>query len=494
MKKWIRYSGLLAITTVFLCFPTLSSQSSSKNRRPSQAPVLIPEVQSGEPFPSDLFIQIAKKINPSVVSISTTLKVSRMSHPQDLLDLFFSTPFEREVQPRNRPPQSLGSGFILESDGYIVTNAHVVDKVDSILVQLKDDPTIYKAQIIGKDPATDVALIKINIQDSRTRKTFPKVDLGDSNALQVGETVVAFGNPFGHSNTMTKGIISALDRSIDEINLLPFLQTDASINPGNSGGPLVNTKGQVIGVNTAINPRAVNIGFAIPIYNVKSILKALKQYGYVKRGFIGVQMDVNTVEFDFKGKSYKGVLIVNVAKGGPADKAGILPQDIITEFNKSPIKSSKDLFKIVSASPVNEKVGGRLFRNQRMRSFQVRIQERPHQKSQAQKSSLKRKSSNSSPFQLGFKLAQADTKLPSHLNLPLSYANRPIVIEVSKNSPSGRAGLKEGDIIFSVNGSNVQTIGNVFKRLTSQKENILHVLRYDQPGRYSLKQITIIKK
>ena len=494
MKNFHPFHSLIVVMAVFLSFPTFSSQSISKNQKPSQAPVVIPEVRPGEPFPSDLFIQIAKKINPSVVSISTTLKVSRMSHPQDLLDLFFSTPFEKEIQPRNRPPQSLGSGFIIESNGYIVTNAHVVDKVDSILVQLKDDPTIYKAQIIGKDRATDVALIKINTQDSRTRKTFPKVDLGDSNALQVGETVAAFGNPFGHSNTMTTGIISALDRSIDEINLLPFLQTDASINPGNSGGPLVNTRGQVIGVNTAINPRAVNIGFAIPIYNVKSILKALKQYGYVKRGFIGVQMDVNTVEFDFKGKSYKGVLIVNVVKDGPADKAGILPQDIITEFNKSPIKSSKDLFKIVSASPVNEDVGGRLFRNQRMRSFQVRVQERPHQKSQAQKSNFKRKPSNSAPFQLGFKLAQADTKLPSHLNLPLSYANRPIVIEVSKNSPAGRAGLKEGDIIFSVNGSNVQTIDNAFKRLTSKRENILHVLRYDQPGRYSLKQITIIKK
>ena len=378
------YLAIMCFLLLFgISFPTLSVQP------PTQNQVVIPTVRPGEPFPSDLFIQIAKKINPSVVSISTTMRMSGLSYPQDLFDLFFLNPNEKQFQPRNQPPQSLGSGFIIEQDGYIVTNAHVVDKVDSILVHLKDDPTVYKAQMIGKDRATDVALIKINTKDSRTRKTFPTVELGNSNALQVGETVVAFGNPFGHSNTMTKGIISALDRSIDEINLLPFLQTDASINPGNSGGPLVNTQGQVIGVNTAINPRAVNIGFAIPIYNVKSILKALKQYGYVKRGFIGVQMDVNTVEFDFKGKSYKGVLIVNVVKDGPADKAGIRPQDIITEFNKSPIKSSKDLFKIVSASPVNDEVAGRLFRNQKMRSFRIRIQERPHHKSPTQKAVLK---------------------------------------------------------------------------------------------------------
>lgn len=470
--------------------PLYALSNNPKSSQENTSKVVIPEVPPGKPFPSNLFIQIAKKINPSVVSISTTLRASSLTHPQDILDLFFNP----RSTPHSRPrPQSLGSGFILENNGYIVTNAHVVSKVESIMVHVKDDPAVYNAQIIGTDSATDIALIKINAKDSRTRKAFPTVELGDSNALQVGETVAAFGNPFGHSNTMTKGIISALDRSIDEINLLPFLQTDASINPGNSGGPLVNTKGQVIGVNTAINPQAVNIGFAIPIYNVKSILKSLKTDGYVKRGFIGVQMDVNTVEFDYKGKTYKGVLIINTVKGGPAEKAGIRPQDIIIEFNKSPIKSSKDLFKIVSASPVNEVVKGRLFRNQKIRSFRVKVQERKPQRSRV-KRSRNNNPSNEAPYKLGFKLAQSDTQLPPQFKLPLSYANRPIVIHVDSGGPAERAGLKVGDIIFSVNGSNVQNVDSVFKQLTSKTENILNVLRYAQPGRYNLKQIRIIKK
>ena len=194
-----------------------------------------------------------------------------------------------------------------------------------------------------------------------------------------------------------------------------------------------------------------------------------------------------------KKKTYKGVLIVNVVKDGPADKAGIQPQDIIIEFNKSPIKSSKDLFKIVSASPVNEVVKGRLFRNQKIRSFRVRVQERKQPQPRV-KHSRNNKLSNTAPYQLGFQLAQSNTQIPNNLNLPPSYSNRPVVIQVDSAGPAGRSGLKAGDIIFSVNGSNVQSIEHVFKRLTPQKENILHVLRYDQPGRYNLKQIRIIKK
>ena len=452
----------------------------------------IPKIEAGKPIPVDLFIQIAKKLQPSVVNISTTISQSSLSN-QDIFDLFMTPMFPMNMPKRQMPvrPNSLGSGFIIESDGHIVTNAHVVEKADTILVNIKDDPTTYKARIIGKDKATDVALLKIDAQSSRTRKSFPVVTLGDSNALQVGEWVAAFGNPFGHSNTMTKGIISAIDRHIDELNLLPFLQTDASINPGNSGGPLVNTQGQVIGVNTAINPRAVNIGFAIPIHNVKAILKGLKKDGYVKRGFIGVQMDVNTVEFDYKEKSYKGVLIVDVVNNGPADKAGIQPHDIIIEFNGSPIQASRDLFKIVSATPVNERVKGKLFRNQRMRTFSVLVKERSYEGSKAKKSSLS-PPTNQAPYLLGFKLAQANAQLPSHL--PLSYANRPIVIEVMSPSPAHRAGLKAGDIIFSVNGVNVQTVENAFKNLKGSRVNVLHVLRFDQPGRYNLRKITIVRK
>ena len=413
----------------------------------------------------------------------------------DIFDLLLS-PHAPTPSPSLPAPHSLGSGFIIDTEGHVVTNAHVVDQADSIYIQIKDDPAIYTAQVIGKDNPTDIALLKIAAKDSRTRKSFTAAELGDSNSLQVGEWVAAFGNPFGQPNTMTKGIISAIDRQLDDINLLPFLQTDASINPGNSGGPLVNTQGKVIGVNTAINPRANNIGFAIPIYNVKSILKSLKKNGYVKRGFLGVRMDPNKFEFDYRGKSHKGVLILDVVQGGPAEKGGVKPYDIVTEFNKTPISSSRDLFKIVSATPVNERVKGRLFRKNKMRTFTVVVAERPNNTSQVQRSSLEKVPSrtNKAPYNLGFHLAQTDASLSRRLKLPLTYAHRPIVVEVVSPSHAQRSGLKVGDIIFSVNGDNVQTVEDTFNRLRDSSENVLYVLRFDQPGRYNLKRIVIVKK
>ena len=456
--------------------------------------VVIPKIESGKPLPADLFIQIAKKIQPSVVNISTTQK--RRMRSANIFDLLLSPEAPPIPSPSLPAPHSLGSGFIIDKSGYIVTNAHVVDKADSIHIQIKEDPTIYTAKVIGKDRPTDIALLKIDIKDSRTRKEFTSSELGDSNNLQVGEWVAAFGNPFGHSNTMTKGIISAIDRHIDEINLLPFLQTDASINPGNSGGPLVNTQGEVVGVNTAINPYANNIGFAIPIYNVKSILKNLKKNGYVKRGFLGVKMEANKIEFDYQGKSHKGVLIVDVVQSGPAERGGIKPYDIITEFNGTPVASSKDLFKIVSATPVNEKVNGKLFRKNKMQNFTVVVEERPNNISQAQRSSVEKVPSNKNkaPYNLGFHLAQTDAALSRRLKLPLIYAHRPIVVEVISPSHAQRAGLKAGDIIFSVNGENVQTVEDTFNRLRNTRENVVYVLRFDQPGRYNLKRIVIVKK
>ena len=456
--------------------------------------VVIPKIEPGKPLPANLFIQIAKKIQPAVVNISTTAK-KRMRSSMDVFDMLLS-PQAPVPSPSLPTPHSLGSGFIIDKRGYIVTNAHVVDRADKIYIQIKDDPTIYTAQVVGKDKPTDIALLKINVKDSRTRKEFTAAELGDSNNLQVGEWVAAFGNPFGQPNTMTKGIISAIDRQLDDINLLPFLQTDASINPGNSGGPLVNTQGKVIGVNTAINPHANNIGFAIPIYNVKSILKSLEKNGYVKRGFLGVRMDPNKIEFDHQGKSHKGVLIVDVVQGGPAEVGGIKPYDIITEFNKTPISTSRDLFKIVSATPVNEKVKGKLFRKNKIQTFTVVIVERPNNTSQVRRSSLEKVPSNmnKAPYNLGFHLAQTDANLSRRLKLPLIYAHRPIVVEVISPSHAQRSGLKAGDIIFSVNGDNVQTVRDTFNRLRDARENVLYVLRFDQPGRYNLKRIVIVKK
>ena len=267
-------------TTVFalICFFLFSPSPHAQKLAP------------GAPLPHDLFIQLAQKINPAVVNIST-LSLPKQQRPgrSPYRDPFFDI-FESFLNPhgrpqKQRPRQSLGTGFIIRQDGLIITNNHVINNADIINVSLSSSKETYTAKIIGKDERTDTALIKITAS-----KNLPFVNLGDSDHLQVGEWVAAFGNPFGHSNSMSKGIISAIGREIDQLNRFPFLQTDASINPGNSGGPLVNTAGEVIGMNTAIDARAQGIGFAIPINNIKTILTSLEKEGGVRRGYLGVTL------------------------------------------------------------------------------------------------------------------------------------------------------------------------------------------------------------
>ena len=253
------------------------------------------KIKPGASLPMDIFIKMAKIINPTVVNISTT-QINNINAFPYFNDPFFDFFFTPQQRPKAQPLQSLGTGFIIQSNGLILTNTHVVNRADTIQVQLKDNETLYTAKVVGKDVYTDIALIKINVG-----KSLPTATLGTSSDLQVGEWVAAFGNPYGHGHTMTKGIISAINREIDELNLFPFLQTDAIINPGNSGGPLVNTMGQVIGINTAM--RTQGISFAIPIDNVKVVLKDLKKHGKVRRGFIGVQMA------QYNAKKQKGALI-----------------------------------------------------------------------------------------------------------------------------------------------------------------------------------------
>ena len=282
----------------------------------THAGTTIRSLRPGDALPADIFIKLAKVINPTVVNISTSQFIKQPT-TLPFNDPFFEFFFSPYMKPPTTPLQSLGTGFVIRANGLIVTNTHVVKQADTIKVQLMNNDTSYRASLIGQDVYTDIALLKIN-----AKKPLPVAALGESHKLQVGEWVAAFGNPYGHSHTMTKGIISAINREIDELNLFPFLQTDASINPGNSGGPLVNTKGEVIGINTAM--RTHGISFAIPIDNVKVVLKDLEQFGRVRRGFIGVQMASQ------RSRRNKGALIVGVVPGMPAEQAGIHVRDIIT--------------------------------------------------------------------------------------------------------------------------------------------------------------------
>jgi serine protease Do len=303
-----------------------------------------------------------KRVKPSVVNISTTTLVKG----PDLYDRFFgqANPFrdffgedfyERffgDMPQREFKQRSLGSGFIIDRDGYILTNNHVVEKAQSIKVRLSDEKE-YDAKVVGRDPKTDIALIKIN-----TRQNLPVAPLGDSDSLEVGDWLIAIGNPFGLEHTVTAGIVSAKGRVIGAGPYDDFIQTDASINPGNSGGPLFNLNGEVVGINTAIVSGGQGIGFAIPINVAKELLPQLKTKGRVVRGWLGVMIQKVTPEIakGFGLKESEGALVSDVMEGSPAEKAGIKRGDVIVSYNGKRIKEMDQLPKLVGTTEVGKKV------------------------------------------------------------------------------------------------------------------------------------------
>ena len=435
------------------------------------------KLNPGDPLPADLFIKLARNLNPVVVNISTTqLNKSAPSY-------LFDSPFDLFALPdqkyRAKPITSLGTGFIIRENGLILTNTHVINRADKIQVQfIGEDQKFYEAKIMGQDIYTDVAIVKIN-----TGHKLPVATLGNSGTLQVGEWVSAFGNPYGHGHTMTKGIISAVNREIDELNLFPFLQTDAIINPGNSGGPLVNTAGEVIGINTAM--RTQGISFAIPIDNVKVVLKDLEKHGRVRRGFIGVQMA--------QAQGKKGALVVYVMPDSPAEKSGVQIQDLIVSFNKRKIKSYKDLFKAVASTPVNQKIPMQLIRNRKIIDLNIVVAERKKISDLSQKKAPEDKKTHpqKAHFNLGMVIVTGSKNLMVSMNLPPLNRNHPIITEVKAGSPGAFAGLRKKDIILKVNGWRVQSSREAQRRLFRNRTNTLNVLRYQS---YSRRYVNMIFK
>ncbi len=389
MKKYLIVS-VLSITITCLFFMSRNSAASATQMNLPPQPV--PKLKLNDPLPANLYVELAKAINPSVVNISTSALARKIPKDpmQEMLEKFYGIPSQEEGAWSNKPQRiGLGTGFIIREDGLIVTNAHVIRDADIIEVQLTEGADKqYKAEVIGSDQRTDIALIKIK-PDGK----LPAVSLGSSKDLEVGEWVAAFGNPYGHGHSVTKGIISSKGRAIQEINKFPLLQTDASINPGNSGGPLVNSKGQVVGVNSAIDARAQGIGFAIPIDEVKSILPQLEQRGSIRKGYLGIgpqDLDNQTVMFLGMNEEYRGSVIVNIQPNGPAEKAGLKIYDVITEVDGQKIKNAQDLIDIISDKEPAKKVKVKFFRNNKGQAIEktahVIIEERPDEKKLLQNS------------------------------------------------------------------------------------------------------------
>jgi serine protease Do len=308
-----------------------------------------------------IWVDLAKATRPAAVNVSTTQRVrGRGPLPEDFFRRFFGGPRDGEP-PRGR--QSLGSGVIASADGYIVTNGHVVADADEIVVRLSDHSE-HKAKVVGVDARTDVALLKIEAAN------LPALPFGDSDKLEVGEPVMAIGNPFGLEQTVTTGIVSAKERFIGSGPYDDFIQTDASINPGNSGGPLVDTRGTLIGINTAIFSQtggSVGIGFAIPVNLAKDVLRQLKDRGEVVRGYLGVSVMPVTPEARQAAKleSSRGALVAETVPGSPAASAGIKPGDIIVAFQGETIGNPHDLTRRVAGTPPGTKVALRVARNGR---------------------------------------------------------------------------------------------------------------------------------
>ena len=379
------------------------------------------------------FARLAKDLKPSVVNIAVE-KVEEVPERS-----FFNFPFEFEApQSRRFRPRSRGqgSGVIISSDGDILTNNHVVEGVKTARVTLSDGAEM-EATVVGTDPKTDLALIRV-----KSPRPLPAARLGDSDRLEVGDWVMAIGNPFGLEATVTVGVLSGKGRVIGAGPYDNFLQTDASINPGNSGGPLFNTDGQVVGINTAIIPNGQGIGFSIPVNMARDIAEQLRTQGRVVRGFLGV--GVQPLSSRLKQalgvpQEVRGALVGSLLPTGPAMKAGVKVQDIITSVNGKPVKSDRELLAEIARTPVGQKAELQVWRQGKTSRLTVPVVERPDDRiSQAPPAS-------EAPGEQALGLAIQ----------PSEKADGVVVVQVVRNSPAAEAGIRPGDVIRKVNQSEV---------------------------------------
>ena len=417
------------------------------------------------------FTELVERQGPAVVNISTSQTVRERANMPQIPNLDEDDPFYEFFRrfmpqnpgqsPREYSTRSLGSGFFISADGYILTNAHVVDSADEITVRLTDKRE-FKAKVIGADKRTDVALIKIEAAG------LPVVKLGDPNKLKVGEWVLAIGSPFGFDNTVTAGIVSGKARSLPQENLVPFIQTDAAVNPGNSGGPLFNMRGEVVGINSQIYSRTggyMGLSFAIPIDLALDVQNQLRSTGRVSRGRIGVVIQEVTKELadSFGLAKPEGALVNAVEKGGPADKAGVEVSDIIIKFDGKSISSSSDLPRIVGATRPGSKVSLQVWRKGAAKDLSVTVAEIPAEKV-AIRESKGAKPAEATANRLGLVLSELSDEQRKELNV----AGGVVVDEVRGQA---RGDLRKGDIILALihkgNNTEAKTVTQFNKALNA---------------------------
>jgi serine protease Do len=433
------------------------------------------------------FVALAKKLAPIVVNISTTIapasqppRTPRQQQPApgpfgeepggdpfDFWRRFFGDPFG-VPDPRGTPRQGLGSGFVIDANGLVLTNNHVIENADKITVRLPDRKE-YGAEVVGRDPRTDIAVIRITEKELN----LPVAPLGDSNKLQVGEWVIAMGSPFGLDNTITAGIVSAKGRWIGAGAYDNFIQTDASINPGNSGGPLINMRGEIVGINTAIFSRTggnLGIGFAIPINTAKDIVPQLVNKGKVTRGWLGVSIQRITPELaeSLGLKEQRGALVAGVESGSPADQAGIKSGDVIVEYDGEKIDDSTKLPMLVARTEVGKPVKVSVVREKRQVPITVKIGELKDEQLVAEAPQTGK---------LGLTVQNLTPQMAERMGL--KEARGVVITAVERQSPAAEAGLRPGDIVLEANRKAINNADDIKKIIDSVKagENLLFLIR-----------------
>ncbi len=402
------------------------------------------------------FSQVVKRVAPSVVKITTETKAKKMSRgdmqgmDNPMLREFFGG--RMPEMPESRPQSGLGSGVIISADGYIATNNHVVEGADTVTVALTDGRE-FTAKVVGRDPQTDLAVIKVDARD------LPAVTFADTSKIEVGDRVLAIGNPFGIGETVTSGIVSAKGRRVgilaDVQGYEDFIQTDAAINPGNSGGALVDVDGRLVGINTAIlsrNGGFQGVGLAVPANLVGQVTEGLVKNGKVVRGYLGlgIQSVTPALAESFNLKDNKGAIVAEVVNSGPADKAGVKEGDVVTAVNGQPVADANNLTMAVSSIAPGSKVTLDILRDGKKQQLTAKTGERPNSRSNRTKDAFSSNDQDDEGVLNGVAVNDLDADTRTQLNLPARLKGA-VITSVAPESAAAKAGLREGDVILELN-------------------------------------------
>ncbi len=478
-----KVSHCIKSTICFLLFSLFITQTSF-------ARDIARDIKPDDPVPQVAvpdFTRLFKEASPAVVNISTLAKPkSRASiygpGGEELPEIFrryFGIPLPDAPSSSTPQPMSLGSGFIISSDGFILTNNHVVEGADEIIVKLSDRSET-RAELVGSDKRSDLAVLKID-----SKRPLPVVRLGDSDKAEPGQWVAAIGSPFNFEYSITKGIVSALNRSLPNDSYVPFIQTDVPINPGNSGGPLFNMKGEVIGINSQIFTRSggfMGLSFAIPIDHAMWAVDQIKSKGYVTRGWLGVaiqEVDRELAE-SFGLEKPMGALINQVVPGGPADKAKLHPGDIITRFNDRAIYHSGSLPMRVGVVAPGDKASVEFIRNGKRMTTRVEVGQLPDENAERGGRPARKESAEN---RLGIQVAELDSDYRSKLRLDKDISG--LVVTNVVSGVARAIGVRQGDVITDINKVRVDSVAvfeKTVKKLPVNRSISMRVIRQGQPG------------